>query len=64
MSAPDEWQGPERRRWLPHLVGLEAAAAEYVREGLRSGDPTWERMAGQLRGQIAEIKQRVLRSEL
>lgn len=50
-------------RWLPHLKGLEAAAAEYVREGLRSGDPMWEAMAQQLRDQISELKRRILEAE-
>lgn len=60
---PLAWQGAERIRWLPHLIGLEAAAAEYVREGLRSGDPTWERMADELRWQITELKLRILAAE-
>ena len=59
----DEWQGKERMRWLPHLKGLDAAAAEYVREGLRSGDPVWEAMAQQLREQIVELKRRILEAE-
>lgn len=59
----DAWPGVERLRWLPHLKGLEAAAAEYVREGLRSGDPRWEAMAQQLRDQISELKRRILEAE-
>lgn len=50
-------------RWLPHLKGLDAAAAEYVREGLRSGDPVWEAMAQELREQIVELKRRILEAE-
>ena len=50
-------------RWLPHLKGLDATAAEYVREGLRSGDPVWEAMAQELREQIVELKRRILEAE-
>ena len=59
----DEWPGEERMRWLPHLKGLDATAAEYVREGLRSGDPVWEAMAQELREQIVELKRRILEAE-
>ena len=58
-----DWQGPERKRWLPHLIGLEAAAAEYVRQGLVDADPMWERMAQQLREQISVLKLRILDME-
>lgn len=55
-----DWMGQERRDWLPALIALEAVLAQYVREGLKTGEPHWEQQAQQLREQICSLKEWIL----
>ena len=58
-----DWMGQERREWLPALIALEGVLAQYVRQGLETGEPHWEQQAQQLREQVAALKERVLAAE-
>ena len=55
-----EWGWLKPRVIMPALIALEGVLAQYVRQGLETGEPHWEQQAQQLREQICSLKEWIL----